>query len=130
MIRWFEKHNKLSWVITILIAVIIFYLSTLTFGGAKGDYGDVKNWISIVYHIVVFFFLSIFLFISLIKGEKNYSLFLLSVAILIVYGISDEIHQFFIPGRFCAILDLGFDFIGILFASMVYFISLIYRKQL
>ena len=123
MIRWFEKYNKLSWIITIIITVIIFYLSTLTFGTGEG-YGDVKNWTSIVYHIVIFFFLSMFLFISLLQGKRNSKLFLLSILILISYGVLDEIHQFFVAGRFCSILDLGFDLIGILFAFMIYMVSL------
>ncbi len=31
MIFWFEKHNKISWIITILIAIFIFYISSLSF---------------------------------------------------------------------------------------------------
>ena len=128
MIKWFEKHNTLSWVITISIAAIIFYLSTLAFTGVGGT-GYGKNWISIAYHIVVFFFLSLFFFISLMKREKDYNLFLFAVLILIAYGVTDEIHQFFVPGRFCAILDICFDVIGVLFASMVYFIFLNQKRK-
>ena len=122
MIKWFEKHNKLSWVITILIAVIIFYFSTLSFGGGFGG-KYTTNWVSIVYHIVIFFILSIFLFIALIKG-KHTNLFFFSILVLISYGILDELHQFFVPARFCTISDVGFDMIGILFAFMVYLIYL------
>jgi len=123
MIKWFEEHNKLSWAIAILIAVIIFYLSTLSFG--KGfEIGHITNWKSIVYHIVIFFALSLFFFISLLRGKGNFKLFLFSILILISYGILDEIHQFFVSGRFCSVLDVGFDLLGILFAFMVYLISL------
>jgi len=122
MISWFEKHNKLSWVITILIAFVIFYFSSLSFLGVGEGYG--KNWMSIVYHIVIFFFLSLFLFISLIKGKLNFKLFLFVILVLISYGVLDEIHQFFVQGRFCTVIDVFFDSIGILFAFMVYLISL------
>ncbi len=124
MIKWFEEHNKLSWAITILIAVLIFYLSTLSFG--KGLVGGIyiTSWKSIVYHIVIFFALSLFFFISLLRGKGNSRLFLFSILILISYGILDEIHQFFVFGRFCSVLDVGFDLLGILFAFMVYLISL------
>jgi len=128
MISWFEKHNKLSWIITILIAVIIFYFSTLIFEGVCEAYG--KNWISIVYHVVIFFFLSLFLLISLMRGEKKYLFFFLAILITISYGAIDELHQFFVPGRFCTVIDLGFNSIGILFASMFYFISIESRKRL
>ncbi len=122
MIRWFEKHNALSWAITILIAVFIFSFSTITFEGFGGGEG-VKSWMSIAYHVIVFFFLSLFLFISLIKG-KNTNLFFPSILVLLSYAILDEIHQFFVQGRFCTLADVGFDLIGVLFAFMVYFISL------
>lgn len=126
MIKWFEKHNKLSWAITILIAIIIFYLSSLSFVGVGEGY--TKSWMSIVYHIVIFFFLSLFLFISLIKGEPNSKLFLFVILILVSYGILDEIHQFFVQGRFSTVLDVFFDSIGILFAFMVYLIFLKSRE--
>jgi len=122
MISWFEKHNKLSWIITIFIAIIIFYFSTLSFEGVGDTY--TKNWLSIVYHIGIFFFLSLFLFISLIKGESNSKLFFFAILILISYGIIDEIHQFFVQGRFCTVIDVLFDSIGVFFAFMVYLIFL------
>jgi len=123
MIKWFEEHNKLSWAITIIIAVIKFYLSTLSFGKGFGA-GYITSWRSIVYHIVIFFALSLFFFISLLRGKGNFKLFLFSILILISYAILDEIHQFFVFGRFCSVLDVGFDLLGILFAFMVYLISL------
>lgn len=123
MIKWFEERNALSWTITVLIAVFIFYFSTLVFEGG-GGVGEIKNWMPIVYHIVVFFFLSLFLFISLIKGKPNSKLFLFGTLILLSYGVIDEIHQFFVQGRFCSVIDVFFDLIGVLFAFMVYLIYL------
>ena len=121
MIKWFEERNALSWAITILIAVFIFYFSSLVLEEVAVG---VKSWMSIVYHISVFFFFSLFLFISLIKGKKNSKLFLFGILILLSYGIIDEIHQFFVPGRFCTVIDVFFDLIGISFAFMIYLISL------
>jgi len=129
MIRWFERHNKLSWVITILIAVLIFRFSTLTSGVGIGKAYTI-NTLPIIYHIVIFFFLSIFLFISLVKGRENWELLSFSLLILISYAIFDEIHQFFVPGRFCALPDVFFDLIGVVFAFMVYYISIMYRRKL
>jgi len=122
MIKWFEERNVLSWTITIFVAFVIFYFSSLSFLGVGEGY--TKSWMSIVYHIVIFFLLSLFLFISLIKGKSNSKLFLFAILILISYGIIDEIHQFFVQGRFCTVIDVFFDSIGILFALMVYLISL------
>lgn len=122
MIKWFEKHNTLSLVIVILIATCIFYLSSLSFLGIGEGY--TQNHLSIIYHITIFFFLSLFLFIFLIKGKENSKLFVFVILILVSYGVIDEIHQFFVQGRFCSVLDVFFDLIGISFAFMVYLISL------
>ncbi len=123
MIIWFEKHNKLFWLITILGAIIIFYMSSLTFEPGPPT-TSIKP---ILYHIFAFFFLALFLLISLIKGKIKYLVFVLGIIMLIVYAISDEIHQFFVPGRFCTFFDVFLDMVGISFACMVYLI-LKYKK--
>jgi VanZ family protein len=41
---------------------------------------------------------------------------LLGVVIAIVYGITDEIHQYFVPGRHCSLSDVGSDTGGAILA--------------
>jgi hypothetical protein len=118
MITLLEKYNKISWTITILIAIIIFALSSITFGEGYGT----TNINSIFYHIFAFFFLGFFLLISLLKGENSNLLFLFGILLAVFYGIADEIHQFFVPGRFCSVFDVFLDTTGIVFAGMIYFI--------
>ena len=117
MIHWFEKHYKISWLITILIAVIIFYLSSKTFHGTAIS-GKIN--IGIFYHFFVFFYFSFFLLISLMKGNINKKLLTFALFLAILYGISDEIHQFFVPGRDSAISDILIDSSGILLAGTLY----------
>ena len=45
---------------------------------------------------------------------------LLPVGISAVYAISDEIHQYFVPGRACRILDMGIDTCGAIFGVCVF----------
>ncbi len=127
MIKKFEEHNLISWAITILIAGIIFYVSTLIIEEKATIFNTSLP--SMIYHILIFFFLSLFLFISLIQGKRNRKLFLFGSLIALAYGIIDEIHQFFVPGRFSTFEDVIFDFIGISLAFMIYSISLIFRKN-
>jgi len=122
MISWLEKNNKLSWTITAIIAITIFYLSSLNLESRS------TNIISMLYHISAFFFLSLFLLISIVRKEKK-NLILLAIMIAIFYGISDEIHQFFVPGRNTSLLDVFLNSLGTLYAFMVYFISLEYRDK-
>lgn len=125
MLNWFERNNKISWTITIFGAIAIFYISSLTFSGGAGQ----PNILTILYHFFAFFFLAFFLLISLIKGKEKYLIFFLAILISIFYGISDEIHQFFVSGRCCSVFDVAVNTTGILFASMIYFISIKYRNS-
>jgi len=120
MISWFEKHNKISLIIVILIAILIFYLSSLTFAG--GAPGPKLKYKSIIYHFFIFFLFSFFLLIALLKGEKTnlFSLFSLAILLSIIYAVSDEFHQFFVSGRACALSDILTDSAGILFAGLLY----------
>jgi VanZ family protein len=115
IIKYFEKHYLISWIITILIASIIFYLSSQTFHGTS-----TTSWLSIVYHFFAFFFLGAFLLISLIKGKINRPLFIIGIALAVLYGFFDEIHQYFVPGRHFSLLDILTDSTGVLTASTIY----------
>jgi len=120
MIRFFEKQSKLSLFITFVIAGVIFYLSSLTFSAGTST----TNILSIAYHLISFFFLSAFLLFSLVCG-KNKKLISVAILIAIAYALSDEIHQFFVPGRSCTFSDILLDSVGIMAASVFYtFISL------
>ncbi|MFH1290450.1 MAG: VanZ family protein [Nanoarchaeota archaeon] len=117
MIRWFEKYKGVSWVVTIVIGVVMFYISSLTFV-TSGSGASIKT---IVYHLAAFFFLTFFLLISLVGGKKK-RLFVLGIVLAIVYGISDELHQFFVPGRCMSLFDIFLNSVGVAFAAMIYFI--------
>lgn len=124
MIAWFEKHNKISWTITIIIAVIIFYMSALTFPPGSKAGTDIN---AVIYHISIFFLFALFLSISLSKG-KSWNLIPMAIILAIFYAMSDEFHQMFVPGRHASINDLLLDSLGILIASTIYIITLKYRK--
>ena len=118
MIKWLEKNNKLSWGGTLLIALFISYMSSKVFRVASSP---VISWLPIAYHFLVFASLSFFLLISSLKGKKDYSIFVVCFLILLTYGILDEFHQFFVPGRAFTIFDMFVDSLGILFSSGIYF---------
>jgi len=126
MISWFEKHNKISLLITIIIAGIIFYMSSQIFEQGIGSGGI--GFKALAYHLIAFFSLAFFLSVSLVKG-KNKGLLLTAIVISIIYGILDEIHQFFVPGRASSIYDIFLNSFGIILASTLYLISLEYRTR-
>ena len=55
-------------------------------------------------------------------SEKNIGL--ITVLICFLYSVSDEVHQYFVPGRACRLLDVVIDTAGSAFFVLVYhFIS-------
>lgn len=80
-------------------------------------------------HLIAYFVLSILIYLNFYFQDK-YKLFnkrpaLYTVLIGCVYGILDEIHQFFIPGRYFDLLDLAANFIGVISAVLIakYFVK-------
>lgn len=124
MIGFFEKYSKVSWLITLLTAMAIFYLSSLTFAPSPQTTG--MN--TIIYHFSAFFFLAFFLSPALARG-KSKSLIFLSIILAVSYALSDEVHQLFVPGRYCSFSDFLVDSAGVLSASFIYILSLRLRKN-
>jgi hypothetical protein len=126
VLNFFEQYYLLTWFIVVLIASTIFYLSSLT---AAQTVGFGSNLYSILYHFLAFFFLCFFLLMAIVKKDKKvrYTI-LIGVTISFLYSISDEIHQLFVQGRACSFFDIIVNSVGILFASILYVISLYARK--
>lgn len=53
------------------------------------------------------------------SARKPKRVFLVILSCLI-YAISDELHQQFVPGRVSSIADLAFDSLGIVLGSVIY----------
>lgn len=122
MLKFVEKR-KFSLLVTILFAFGIFYLSSRTFPP-----GPKTIDISVIYHALVFFYFGFFLLLS-IKGGNEIRIkhIILALFIGLLYAASDEIHQAFVPGRACTILDFLTDSAGIF--SSLFLISVLSLKK-
>ena len=118
MIKFFEKNRGLSLIILIIIASLIFYISSITVTGT-----GTTGYLSYIYHFTAFSYLTLFLLISITGGKKS-NLIILGILLVIIYGILDELHQYFVPGRFPSIKDILINSIGILITSLAYSKSL------
>jgi VanZ family protein len=123
MISWFERNWKVSIFILVLGFVSIFYVSSLEFEPGKPGVG----WKAMVYHFSAFFLLGLFLLIVLVRGRERRNL-IFAVLIGVVYGISDELHQILVPGRYFSLGDILIDIFGVLTALVVYGIVLERRR--
>ena len=82
-----------------------------------------------IFHFIVYAALSSAIFGSIIKSKNNHNKALfISIFLSALYGLSDEFHQSFVPGRECSLLDLLADFLGAAFGAAISLKSLIKRK--
>lgn len=82
-------------------------------------------------HFLAFFVLGFFLNLTL-KYQTKFSklkknILLITVIIAAGYGLLDELHQLFIPGRSAEVLDWLADFIGAISGNFL--AELIYRRN-
>ena len=127
-ITYLEKHNRLAWILTILAAITIFVMSQLVFNVGT-ESGGVKSltFLPVAHHFTAFFCLSLLLTISITKGRFNFKLFAICLLISTVYALTDEIHQFLVPGRWMDVKDIRIDILGIGIAQLIYALHL--RKK-
>ena len=120
MIEWFEENRRISLTITFLIGVAIFFISSIP-GSITAGIGP-SNWLATTYHFLVFFLFSSFLLIS-IKGQRKIKLThaIISFILSLIYAISDEIHQLYVPFRHASTGDVIIDSLGILLSSIIYY---------
>ncbi|MEK7279601.1 MAG: VanZ family protein [Nitrospirota bacterium] len=83
------------WILVFLYAALIFYLSS---GPITADVpGNDK-----LYHMIEYGIFSLLLYNALsssFRKERPWKIALLAIILTILYGISDEFHQLFVPSR-------------------------------
>ena len=106
------KKLLLYWIPLIIYLVLIFYFSSLP----RIELVEVIPQIILkdkLLHVIEYSILSI-LFYRTFNQYKNIKAITVQLAITftIIYGLTDEFHQLFVPGRFFSIIDLLADSIG------------------
>lgn len=99
------------WLPTVAYCGLIFYLSSLTI---PIEIEQMKLPDKAL-HFIEYGVLSILFFFSLKKSMPDHNIktiALLSILFSSLYGVSDEIHQYFVPGRESSMGDVMADFIG------------------
>jgi VanZ family protein len=99
--------------IALLYALLIFAVSAIPQMPPPLGF----KWGDKVAHLLEYGIFSLLLFMAFYTSGKEFlkrHVFILSLLIGIVYGLSDEIHQIFVPGRNCDIYDFLADCLGII----------------
>lgn len=111
----------------LLLTLLIIYASSIPDIVVVPSNNALDRVVSNALHVPVFGILSFFWLLSFPKirsGRKN----LLVVAGLIVFAISDELHQSMVPGRTAAVSDFFLDLTGILLGLFAH--KLMFRRPL
>ncbi len=126
MITWLEENKSVAWTITFIGFFSIFWISNLTI---EPQISGPKSPLAVIYHFSAFFLLALFLYISTLERRLEWKKTGVVLLILVIYAILDELHQYFVPGRFCSIYDVYIDSLGILLASLVYLVITFWKKS-
>jgi len=103
--RW-QGFKKL-WVPAILYAGFIFYQSSLPYP-LEAVVSDMS-----VLHVPLFFVFSYMLARALSgSGIRGRNAIVAAIVVTALYGVLDEVHQLYVPGRTFSYSDMGFDFLG------------------
>lgn len=116
MKKGFNKKRKFFLFMTLLIAVIIFLVSSISSFPIVEKIGFD---ISVFYHFRVFFMFTFFLTLSLINKKLDNKIILIILFLSLFYAATDEFHQLFVPGRFADIKDVLIDFAGSFFSVLL-----------
>ena len=127
-IDYLKRKKSLNVFVTIFLALIIFYVSSLEFPSGYG----VSSFKAVLYHFGIFFLFNFFFMMCVYKYdrfENQFNLFLIVFLLSVFYSILDELHQFFVPGRMCSLEDIFVDLSGILFSFLVHVVYFNYSSK-
>ena len=85
-----------------------------------------------IYHFIEYGIFSFLLFLAFYHSRRESlkkHVFVLSCVIGMTYGLTDEIHQSFVPGRSCEFLDFVADCLGILLVHIGIWLYLKRRQK-
>ena len=109
------RSAVLYWLLTICYMGIIFYLSSLH--NIPLPKLLPRNFDKVI-HMCAYIPLAYLLYLSLKKSGISKYVFVSALVFASVYGISDELHQVFVPGRDASVGDFLADTLGALLGSL------------
>lgn len=131
--------NKISLLLVILWMIFIFVMSSFDATSSSNqsnfivdiitsiinikDIGLLSLIIRKLAHFIEYFILGILVINFITRYDKK---IIIAILLCIIYATSDEIHQIFVPGRSCQIIDIMIDSLGSIMG--IYLCKLITKK--
>ena len=104
--------------LAVLITLFIVYISSIPDRSLPGSGSLSKQIISNLAHIPAYALLTLLWlksFVGTRLGKHSFVVNSLVLVGLVLFAISDEFHQSFVPGRTSSFMDIGLDLLGIVF---------------
>lgn len=133
------SKNKISLLLVILWMIFIFVMSSFDATSSSNqsnfivdiitsiinikDIGLLSLIIRKLAHFTEYFILGILVINFITRYDKK---IIIAILLCIIYATSDEIHQIFVPGRSCQIIDIMIDSLGSIMG--IYLYKLITKK--
>ncbi len=118
--RYLEKRPFLAWMLVVVYASLIFYLSSQPYPLEELLGREQPTPITFTLHLVEYSILSFLLFSAFRSNEKTRRhAFVLAFVSAAFYGATDEIHQLFVPNRSSSIWDFFADTIGSILGAFI-----------
>ena len=108
------KHFMRYWVPVILYAGLIFTVSSFPLPPPKVEIPFIDKFA----HLVEYGILGFLFYRALRVSRLAKQVFILAIIFSILYALSDEIHQFFVPGRKFDFWDLAADSLGVVLVAL------------
>lgn len=107
------------WLPVVIYAIIIFYFSSIP----GQDIPHVFPYQDIVFHVIEYALFALLINRALRAGNPAIAYsrrFLWVIVLVIIYAITDEFHQSFVPNRIPSLFDIVSDGIGACIANLIY----------
>lgn len=129
----------LSWALVACCAVCIFLFSAQTGADSAAVSSDVMGPFARILtflfgeqghnvfrkfaHFFIFAALMFFVYHALFRTRKTRRLSpILPFVLCVLYAVSDEVHQMFVPERACRMFDVGVDALGCVFGGLCFYL--------
>jgi len=109
--RGFKAPNARAWGPVLLWMGLIFFLSSRSSLPAIPGL-DELTWSDKIKHFLFYAVLGGLIWRAIAPNRPKWWRIGLSIAISAFYGLSDELHQLYVPGRSCDMCDLAADTLG------------------
>ena len=121
-------RNRFAWLLPIFWAAVIFFASSIPQLDTPFHFQDSDK----LLHLLAYLPLGFLLYYAMTETPQLFTKRRETWAVLLgaLYGASDEMHQYFVPGRNADFLDFAADTVGVFLGVFAFLAYLQIRKSI